>query len=113
MTKQTIFNKVVRFLRQQGTKSVGKAGGCKFRTEDGLKCAVGCLIPDKNYIPKMDEQCRSAYMLNDIGLLPAHLEPYIGFLSELQTVHDCYAVSYWENEWFQVAKKHNLKVPTK
>ena len=110
MTKQTIFNKVVRFLREQNAQSKD-LGACKFRSKDGLKCAVGCLIPDKNYIPKMDEQCRSAYMLNDIGLLPAHLEPYIGFLSELQTVHDCYAVSYWEQQWELVAVKHNLKVP--
>lgn len=45
---QEVFNKVVRHLLTQKQKArVGTT--CMYKTPEGLKCAVGCLIPDELY----------------------------------------------------------------
>lgn len=59
MTKQEIFEKVVIHLRNQGRRATGKshpmaASKCKYRTSDGLKCGIGCLIPDELYDPSFE-----------------------------------------------------------
>lgn len=43
-TKQKIFDKVVKHLFKQGKKA-HNGQVCLYLTDDGLKCAVGCLIP--------------------------------------------------------------------
>ncbi len=45
MTKQEIFDKVATHLLTQNEKALNSVGGCVYRTDKGLKCAVGCLIP--------------------------------------------------------------------
>lgn len=59
MTIQEAFEKVVRGLAAQGWKkaAVGgdwQHGAAKLRTSNGLKCAIGQLIPDSVYKPKME-----------------------------------------------------------
>jgi hypothetical protein len=52
-TKHEIFAHVVAHLKSQGKKA--KEGEmCKYRTSDGLKCAVGCLIDDDRYSQDME-----------------------------------------------------------
>ena len=53
MTRQEIFDKVVRHLAEQG-KQASVPGHlrrpiCKYRTPEGLSCAVGCMIEDEHY----------------------------------------------------------------
>ncbi len=52
MTPQEIFDTVVVHLLQQGKQS--KSHVCLYRSDDGLKCAVGALIPDSEYDPAME-----------------------------------------------------------
>ena len=48
--RQAIANTVFAHLRKQGRRAVDKVRDvCVYRTADGLKCAVGCLIPDELY----------------------------------------------------------------
>jgi hypothetical protein len=52
MTDQEMFDTILTHLRQQGLKSVGSSTEgptCRYRTKDGRKCAVGCMIPDDKY----------------------------------------------------------------
>jgi hypothetical protein len=53
MTKQEIFDHVLTHLRKQGKPAINETDSgediCAYRTDDGLKCAVGCLIPDDKY----------------------------------------------------------------
>lgn len=50
LTKQQVFNKVVKHLFTQGYASVNKHNGkCMYRNTEGLSCAVVCLIPDEYY----------------------------------------------------------------
>jgi len=44
MTKQEIYDKVCKHLAKQKTRAT-VLGSCAYRTDDGKKCAVGCLIP--------------------------------------------------------------------
>ena len=46
---QEVFDYVINHLRQQGKQSTSKANGCEYRTDEGLACAVGCLIPNDKY----------------------------------------------------------------
>ena len=49
-TLQSIFTRVSEHLLAQNAKAVASDGvSCAYRGEDGLKCAVGCLITDEFY----------------------------------------------------------------
>jgi hypothetical protein len=53
-TKQQVFDQVVKHLLKQGKRAYQEGKGCRYRTDDGLKCAVGCLLPDAAYTPDME-----------------------------------------------------------
>lgn len=48
MNEQEIFDFVVNHIRKQGGPALNNLS-CAYRTEDGLKCAAGCLIADEVY----------------------------------------------------------------
>lgn len=57
MKLQETFDKILKHLRTQGHPcmlSTGK-GRCVYRNDAGESCAVGCLIPDEMYKPKLEE----------------------------------------------------------
>lgn len=58
MTRQQIFDAVVEHFIKQGAPAVIQHGAseitCCYRTPDGLKCAIGALIPDELYTPEME-----------------------------------------------------------
>lgn len=59
MTLQETFDKVVNGLRKQGCRSL-KNGRCRYRGDNGRKCAVGMVIPDEDYNPDMECAVSSA-----------------------------------------------------
>lgn len=81
---QHVFNTVVKHLATQGRQSAidgadTNKNTCAYRmdyqTEDGdvvLKCAVGCLIPDNEYRPKMEwkraDTLHDAVLDNEYGV---------------------------------------------
>ena len=54
MTGQEIFDSVLAHLRKQGDASLNASGKCAYRGEGGTACAVGCLIPDELYDPRIE-----------------------------------------------------------
>lgn len=46
---QNLFNTILEHLRAQGRKSLSYDGFCAYRGIEGTKCAVGVVIPDKEY----------------------------------------------------------------
>ena len=60
MTPQEVFDTVVAALVKQGRKSLAENGDpsiskdCRYRGDDGLKCAIGHLIPDDEYAEWME-----------------------------------------------------------
>jgi hypothetical protein len=110
MSAQVIFDKVVAHLRQQGRKALRAEGGCAYRTPEGLKCAVGCLISDEEYSQEMEGH--TIDWLNATGMLPSHLTSHYNLLMALQWVHDCHDAAHWELGLQQVAKNHKLTYKT-
>lgn len=77
MIYQKIFNKVVQHLHDQKEPSI-ENGNCKYRGPNNLKCAIGALIPDSSYDPKMEGRgitkhvmSSLKYLFVDVGRKPA------------------------------------------
>lgn len=85
MTAQEVFDTVVRHLHTQG-KQAYDDGGCRYRTDDGLRCAVGCLISDEEYVLNMEGN--TVALLLDEGLATPVMQEHYDLLRELQDVHD-------------------------
>ena len=85
---QEVFDTSVSHLIKQGKPAAtdGMYGTCSYRTPEGLKCAVGCLITTKEYKKSMEGKNVSA--LIEDNLIPKKLLPYIALLKSLQKLHD-------------------------
>lgn len=117
-TSQQIFNKVATHLLTQKKKSLKKKSlkktrgadddACLYRGPGGLKCAIGCLIPDSKY-----DECMENKIVKDILLNYPELRPYLGanesLLEDLQAIHDTDEVKEWFNQLKKTAKDHGLK----
>lgn len=119
MTKQDIFDKVARHLLTQKVKSMKPrltmdGEMCAYRGDSGTSCAVGCLIPDDLYDPKMEG--------NDaVGLFSRFpkVEKLLGkdnesLLSDLQRIHDSSlyrnesTITKWHRDLNSIAREYNL-----
>lgn len=97
MTPQEIFDTVYKHLVTQGKRS-HEDGYCKYRNPEGLKCAVGCLIPDDMYNPEFDdtEVNGDTYLgaILDQYDMPDWMYAHKNLLTSLQMVHD--AIDAWD-----------------
>lgn len=83
---------VIKRLREQGFLAM-EEGMCRYRTPQGLKCAVGVLIPDELYSGSME-----GYGVGTLftefphvmeTLFPYHLMEEVKYLLiQLQNIHD-------------------------
>ena len=112
ISAQEIYDTVARHLFSQGRKSAVRIGGvysCAYRGPRGLKCAVGCLIRDDEYIPSMEANGVTA--LSDRRRLPSRLGPHLNLLLDLQDVHDGplkLRAAMLRRDFQQVAEAHGL-----
>lgn len=97
MTNQEAFNIVLFALRQQGDACIvpgtqfSEQPTCLYRGPEGCKCAIGHLMPDAVYDPRMEgrglpvllNQAAASQALRDAF---ANLKPSL--LDELQWAHD-------------------------
>ncbi len=110
-TNQEAFNKMVAHLRAQNAKSIQDNHYCLYRGPDGMKCAVGCLIPDSEY--SEDFENRSISELKQMDILPDSLKnTSYPLLQQMQEVHDSWDVSQWENGIDLTARMFNLEIPS-
>jgi hypothetical protein len=93
MTPQEIFDTVATHLFTQGKRAMVRdedsddsTDFCAYRTADGLKCAVGVLLPDELYVPAMENN--SVYSLCRTFHLPSWFHENSGLLGRLQEAHD-------------------------
>ena len=105
MDAQEIFDTVRDHLLQQGKKSLlsiascprpPRYQACAYRSPDGLKCAVGCLISDEEYSPYMEK--KTVKYLEAVGLMPERLRGEIRLLELLQHIHDFSSPEKWETK---------------
>lgn len=105
-TAQQIFDIVVQHLRKQGERSLSKKGGCAYRGANGLKCAVGVLIPDYKYKASLEQSlCTDP---NVMEALPKDTHPHIQMLRKLQATHDMDGPKFWEPKFRDIARSFNL-----
>ena len=119
MDKQATFDKVVAALIQQNERSAIRVDTddehsheqCQYRGPNGLKCAIGHLIPDELYKPGMESKGISA-LYTDYPEVFSHLlalsEQDRDFLIRLQIVHDEYAPEMWPKAFRDVADDFEL-----
>ena len=94
MAEQEIFDTVAQHLLTQGEKATDGVT-CRYRTPSGLKCAVGCLIPDELYKPEMESLNAWALIPRVRNALPGVSQDDADFLGGLQELHDDVAPSDW------------------
>lgn len=84
MNNQEAFDKVVVHLKNQKWQRAFENDYCAYRTECGLMCAVGVLIPDDQYHPYFEKE-------DVVGIqyrIPAIKNLDTGMLIDLQDFHD-------------------------
>lgn len=108
-TLQGAFNRVTRHLlkqKKQSRSSSALGEFCAYRGDGGLKCAIGCLIPDTVY---------SVHMENTTVVVINENYPELGFgrivneLHELQCIHDGHVP--WRGNLRRFQKQYKLKWP--
>ena len=112
-TTQTLFNTVAAHLLTQGKKATvmdsDDAELCRYRGDGGTKCAIGCLIPDELYRPKMEgRNIGSLIYDNEFGLISLFAGVNKGILGQLQRVHDNYPPEQWLRQLLGVGLAYNL-----
>lgn len=117
MNNQLVLNTTFAAIIKQGRPAKDPDNdNCCYRTGT-LKCAVGHLIPDENYIPYFDTggglDASSDIILE--ALDPQYGTPDVKFLLELQRCHD-YADEFnfipdFTTRVSQLARQFNLEMP--
>lgn len=122
--KQAIFDAAVQGLNEQKAFSAIDGNQCQYRSPNGNKCAVGFLIPEGNYDPKMEGKSAGSHHVGPFlyrKFTDGHLtDDDEAFLTVLQEdLHDdpfFYLNGEWDQKDFEqrveaFAKAHNLKNP--
>ncbi len=119
MNKQEVFNKVSTHLLSQMKQAHNEKFFCAYKTNNGLKCAIGCLIPDNLYDPKIEGltirnimELISSQTLFFKNILETELGPLnnddLIFLKDLQLIHDFFFPNEWKEKLENLAKSSNL-----
>ena len=123
MNNQQIFNAVLVSLDVQGGPARGDAGQCQYKTEEGLSCAVGCLLSDDFSTEGFEEQNvedlvhslqrEGIYKEVMLGIDPTPVT--LKLLRGLQTAHDenrHYKKGVWVDKFYEametVARNNGL-----
>lgn len=103
-TEQQVFDYVALRLLMQGEKSRSEDGECALRgVRNGLKCAIGWLIPDELYRPSMEWEGPT-----DI-VAKRWTDAHDRLLANLQSVHDDDPAELWGDGLNNVAGDRGLE----
>lgn len=117
LTEQRIFDHVATHLLKQGHAAMGEDSRgigqvCRYLTEEGDKCAIGCLFTEEEYSKSMEGM--SVAVLAEVHKLPGRLKPYIPLLIWLQEEHDAvladHGVIAWVEGMVRIAQDKGLSV---
>lgn len=105
MNHQAVYGQVKKHLLTQGIKSVSAyvpdddgSASCAYRGVNGTRCAIGCIIPDELYDPKMEGKRASAILREYVDLaeyLEIEDDDDLFFLEGLQSIHDSECSGDW------------------
>lgn len=116
LSPQQVFDYVVGFIIRQGAPSIYRSEEgivCRYRSADGKKCAVGCLIADRFYNEIIENYpSYNPLVMDRIEYLSD--EGFCQLLRDLQIVHDEAAsltndfVNTFRYDARYVAERHGL-----
>lgn len=109
MTRQEAFNIMVPHLLTQRCRAT-RNGICRYRGDDGTKCAVGVLITDEQYAKTMPAGSLE-WGLKPVTKLIGMAPEDAGFLRTVQRVHDGVPIEDWEERLREIAADYNLTYP--
>ena len=103
MTDQEAFDIVAHHLLTQRERSENH-GMCAYRGRNGLKCAIGALIPDSDYHPGLEGRgaCEVRWKLRVLQSVNVDL------LSDLQKLHDKKPPVEWTKGLRAIARDYRL-----
>lgn len=110
MNNQEAFTKSATHLLTQKAKAVASVedSSCRYLSPDGLMCAIGCLIPEGKYNPRMEGST-----IYDVWSMFSFLHNLdFELLQDLQIVHDEVEVNCWKVALQGVALSYDLTMPT-
>ena len=111
-TNKTAFDKASEYLlaTTAGQSKRANTDFCLYRGPNGNKCAIGALIPDDMYDPKMDEYGGPIDCLRDRfpQIRDLFKDVNIQMLDDLQELHDDYR-SWDDNGTFNAFGQEKLK----
>ena len=108
MTDQETFDKVKKHLLTQNRVSYLVYHGCMYKGPDGLKCAVGCLIPDEIYDVSIERMPVSKLVHLNNKVADFLKQFNLPLLESLQYVHDSLSPHIWPKKLKEVAEKFEL-----
>ena len=115
MSVNKIFYKVQKHLLKQYEKSESKYAGCQYRSDNGLSCAVGCLMTDDIYDSSFEgNNMEDIWMAGWEALTPIVGVDYelrllkLNLLYRLQLVHDNEPVEHWASNLAEI--KHEFDI---
>ena len=110
---QVVFDRVVNHLLTQNKRSVSKFEygiDNAYHSDEGLKCAIGCLINDEVYKSDIEghsiDEVEVIYSLVNSGIKTDR--KIIRLLQELQRIHDDVYIAQWRYSLKKVASKFRL-----
>lgn len=112
--RQAVFDRVRDHLLRQKRRSLRAILGeqfCAYRDENGLKCAIGCLITDQAYRPSIEgNNPKDARVKNALRASGIEIdgEADLLFLGRLQSIHDSEEPEDWAAELKSFAHLYDL-----
>lgn len=107
MTKQELYSKVRRHLLKQKKQSIDwQSTRCAYRGSDGLKCAIGCLIPERRYKKTFEGKSVTAKeVMKAAGIRSSQLP----LACCLQNLHDLVDPAGWNVRLDDIAAEFDLR----
>jgi hypothetical protein len=108
LTAQQVYDKVVKHLRKQGHKALNEKGLCMYLAPNGDKCAAGCLLLKREYLPELEQKSFAWILANGAPSIAKRLKIHYDLIRDLQGTHDHCTISGWEEKFQNIAKTHTL-----
>lgn len=107
MNRQEIFNRVSKHLLTQMRQARDPiTGACLYKTDDNLRCAIGCLIPDNH--PGLYARMEVRALIDTYPDLRELFNVDLEFLSKLQDIHDGYPPEMWSEMLKEFVMEYGL-----
>ena len=107
--RQELFNKVTKHLLAQNKVASLSNGRCAYKSESGLKCAIGCLISDEKYQEVFERRIVNTILKIDPLVFGFEVtEEMLTLLRELQKIHDWFDPEDWMDKLKELASAQKL-----